>query len=957
MARINQRSFAGGVISPNMLARYDDVKYQTGLAICKNMICLPQGALENRTGFTYVNRAKYPDKPTRLVTFSFSITQTMVLEFGHHYVRFHTEGRTLMRGNTPFEVATPYDADDLNELYFVQSADVMTITHQKYPPKELRRYSVYDWRLVDINFRPTLAVPAGVSAVRTSTAHEDKNADKYTWYYKVTALNGDKTLESEASSAVSCVANLYQTGTVVKISWNAVPGAKFYRVYKGQGGLFGYIGDTTELFITDENIAPELDKTPPYFDEVFRASNGISKVTVTNGGSGYTSYRDGIDDHHWTGRATEAWEMRLKEGVKYDRYGVSAPNGPFAIFEKGRKVDSKVSAQIQWRNTNFEDGGTRDLPYPDYPTLDEIRKCIRVVDENRIGSGAVVEPILAYSRERDHVSDGGDAGEWADYAHSVATLVGFRVLNRGEKYAKPYIEVMPATLQSTKVHDGGTAFPTRYELIKRSLFGELYRYAVGLKSDTVRLTVSGGDGRGAELRPVVKNGRIESVVVERAGAGYTNPVVSVAYASGGSGAAFAAEALANGEYPRCSSYFEQRRCFASTTLHPQHIWMTKTGTESNMTYSMPSQADDRISAQLASQENSPILHLVPLSRLIILTASSEWRTDTMNSDAITPESISVRRQSSVGASPVAPVVINTTTIYCAGRGGHLREFTYSADAGGYVSGDISLRATHLFDGHTIREMAFVKAPMPILWCVSSSGALLGLTYVPEQQIGAWHEHRTDGAFESITAVAEGNEDILYAVVRREIGGQVVRFIERMSERNKEIFLDCAGTYSGALTKEVRGLSWLEGRRVSIVADGAVLNPQVVEDGRITLEEGAYTVKVGLPYTSDMQTLPVAITTRTGAVAAQAIKKNVKEVSLRLHDSSGVWVGPTFNDLVEAKQRTTEPMGAAPEKVTGVLAVKPKAMWTDDGQICIRQADPLPFTVLGIAANVDIEGGE
>ena len=132
---------------------------------------------------------------------------------------------------------------------------------------------------------------------------------------------------------------------------------------------------------------------------------------------------------------------------------------------------------------------------------------------------------------------------------------------------------------------------------------------------------------------------------------------------------------------------------------------------------------------------------------------------------------------------------------------------------------------------------------------------------------------------------------------------------------------------------------------------------MVTDGRITLDEGAYTVKVGLPYTSDMQTLPVAITTRTGTVAAQAIKKNVKEVSLRLYESSGVWVGPTFDDLVEAKQRTTEPMGIAPDKLTGVLAVKPKAMWTDDGQLCVRQADPLPITVLGLAANIDIEGGE
>lgn len=926
MARINQRSFAGGVISPNMLARYDDTKYQTGLAVCSNMICLPQGAVENRTGFTYVNRAKYQDKQTRLVAFSFSITQTMVLEFGHHYVRFHTEGRTLMRNGAPYEVATPYDADDLNELYFVQSADVMTITHQKYPPKELRRYSVYDWRMVDINFLPQLKTPTGVKADRIATAEEDKNKDKYTWYYKVTALNADKTLESEASAPVSVVANLYQTGTVVKISWNAVAGAKFYRVYKAQGGLYGYIGDTTELSITDENIAPELDKTPPYFDEVFAAAGGISKVTVTNGGSGYVSYTNGIDDQHWNGRATLARQVYVgdKDLFSFKR-----------VFDYKDKYRDRVPS---WSSTtSLNKGRQYDIDYPAYPTIQDIRQFFRVVDETNSGSGAEIEPILTYSRSEGTTSYGGGEGDWDVWKTSTVALAGFRVIKRGERYTKPYIEVISWT------GDYGRALQ--------------HRYAVGLKSDTIRLTVSGGNGTGAELRPIVEGGRIKAVVIDRAGAGYTNPKVSVAYASGGSGATFTAEALGRGEYPRCSGYFEQRRCFASTTLHPQHIWMTKTGTESNMTYSMPSQADDRISAQLASQENSPILHLVSLSRLIILTASSEWRTDTMNSDAITPESISVRRQSSVGASHVQPIVINTATIYCAGRGGHLREFTYSADAGGYVTGDISLRASHLFDGKTIREMAFVKAPKPILWCVSSSGTLLGLTYVPEQQIGAWHEHRTDGAFESIAAVAEGNEDILYAVVRREIGGQVVRFIERMSERDKGIFVDCAGTYSGALTKEVKGLTWLEGRRVSILADGAVLNQQVVTDGRITLDEGAYTVKVGLPYTSDMQTLPVAITTRAGTIAAQAIKKNVKEVSLRLYESSGVWVGPTFSDLVEAKQRTTEPMGTAPEKVTGVLAVKPKAMWTDDGQICVRQADPLPITILGLAANIDIEGGE
>jgi hypothetical protein len=39
-----------------------------------------------------------------------------------------------------------------------------------------------------------------------------------------------------------------------------------------------------------------------------------------------------------------------------------------------------------------------------------------------------------------------------------------------------------------------------------------------------------------------------------------------------------------------------------------------------------------------------------------------------------------------------------------------------------------------------------RAPR-FVWCVSSSGKLLGITYVPEQQVGPWHQHDTqDGVF-------------------------------------------------------------------------------------------------------------------------------------------------------------------------------------------------------------------
>lgn len=928
MATISQRSFAGGVIAPNMYARYDDMKFQTGVAECRNFLCLPQGGAQNRTGLTYVAAARYPHLRTRLIAFNYSIDQTVVLEFGHHYVRFHTQGRTLMSNGQPYTVNTPYDANDLAELYVVQSSDVMTLTHQKYPPMELRRYGVLDWRLVTINFSAPLSAPGNVRATRTSAAYDDKNADKYTWRYRVTALNKDKTVESEPSAIASVVANLYQTGTVATIQWDAVPGATYYRVYKGQGGLFGYIGDTTELSITDENIGPETDKTPPIFDEVFKSSGGISRVDVTNGGSGYVSFDKGVSDLTFPAKVAECYKVND-----------SSEGAPFGSGYGKRLTEYENRPRFPTWSNRTENQNMPDYPpYPEYPSVDLVKRCLRVIDKAFAGSGATIEPILEYERRQSSVSMGGDAGDVYRYSYSIVTLTGVRFTNRGQGYMLPYLEV--ADLDE----DRFSPPPAR-----------VFRFALNTQSDTVVLGVSGGNGTGAELRAVVENGQIKAVDIMRAGSGYVNPQVYIASSPSGSGATFSAQALASGEYPRCTSYFEQRRCFASTTQHPQHIWMTKSGTESNMTYSLPVQPDDRISVELASQENAPILHLVPLSRLVILTASSEWRTDTLNSDAVTPSSISVRRQSSVGASPVQPVVVNAAMLYCAGRGGHVREFTYSSDAGGYVTGDLSLRATHLFDGFSISELAFSKAPHPVLWCVSSDGRLLGLTYVPEQNVGAWHEHYTDGAFESICTVAEGKEDVLYAVVRRQIGGQVVRYIERLSEREKGIFVDSAGEYNGDATTTVHGLNWLEGRTVSILADGSVQPQQTVVNGTITLEQAARRVIVGLPYTSDLRTLPAVFMTRTGASAAQGACKNIKEVTLRVLDASGVWVGPDFEKLTEWKQRTTEPMGSPPDHYTGLVKVKPQAVWNDDGQICVRQADPLPITVLSISADVRVEG--
>lgn len=414
-----------------------------------------------------------------------------------------------------------------------------------------------------------------------------------------------------------------------------------------------------------------------------------------------------------------------------------------------------------------------------------------------------------------------------------------------------------------------------------------------------------------------------------------------------------------GDYPGAVSYFEQRRLFAGTTNKPQNVWMTRTGTESNMSYSLPTRDDDSINIRIASRENNSIRHIVPLGDIVLLTNSGEWRVTSVNSDAITPTTVSVKPQSYVGANNVQPLLINTNLVYAEGRGGHVRELAYNWQAGGYVTGDLSIRSPHLFDGMTISDAAYARAPFPVCWFVREDGVLLGLTYVPDQQVGAWHQHDTDGAFESVCAIPEGNEDAVYVVVRRTINGNEVRYIERMASRffaepEDAFFVDAGLSYSGSPTLILSGLDHLEGKSVAILADGGVMPARTVSGGQITLDEEASVVQVGLPVTADLKTLPLAVAMRDGSYGTGR-PKNINKLWLRVYRSSGIFAGPDESKLTEYRQRSTEPYGSPPNLKSEEIELVVSPSWGVDGQMLVRHADPLPLTVVCLTMEVVIGG--
>ena len=273
-------------------------------------------------------------------------------------------------------------------------------------------------------------------------------------------------------------------------------------------------------------------------------------------------------------------------------------------------------------------------------------------------------------------------------------------------------------------------------------------------------------------------------------------------------------------------YFDQRRLFGGTLPLPLTVWMSRVGTESDLSYSVPIKPDDRIKFVIAARSRAKVRHFASLDQLVILTDEVEFRVTPVNDDAITPESVSVRPQSYIGSSPATPVIVNNLVVFAANRGGHMRELGYQREALGYVTGDLSLRAAHLFDTFEIKDMAFQKSPYPMVWAVSTSGKLLCMTYVPEERLRSWHQHTTAaGSFESTAAIAEGDEDTVYAVTQRTAGGESIRSVECMAPQRFGGLLPSAFFVDSGLTADLANSS-TKVVRVEAAGTGYVLGAEV-----------------------------------------------------------------------------------------------------------------------------------
>jgi hypothetical protein len=676
MTRTLSRSFAGGEITPELFGRIDLDKMQTGLKKCRNMIIKPHGPAKSRGGFRFLNFCKYNDRKARLIRFQFSSEDSMIIELGHLYARFHNSL------GTELDVARPITS------------------------------IVDDGGRVLLTVNPASAGAYSLDANQTfyiGETHASLNGRYF---------NGDM-VDGSSFYLMDQLGNYIDSATLT-LPISVPVTAKCYKVYEvvtpyDEADLFDirHVQSLDVVTFTHPDYAPStLSRDLDALGVVFWTYAAISfdPADILGIPEGLSATAQGT-----THPAPSRYSYVIT-AVADDGHEESLPSVP---NKEARNVaTNKITSVVSWQ---AQADDTPLTPAIDAPTADQ--------QDHAIFNLEALDLV-----EGDEVVLTDMPAGWTDLEGELFT-VDVVVHASTDRYT--LLDNTGAPVRTT----GRAAFVT----------GPSYCRECGVMADLNH------EGNSVRLKWDRVTGISRYNVYKRTGVSYfygyigqtksprftDKNVIADLSKSPPEGADYFAS-----DYPAAVTYFDQRKVFAGTNARPQTVWLTRPYTESNISSSFPVRADDSIMITAKTNEASTILHAVSLNDIVLLTSGGEIRVRA-EGDAMTPTTASAKAQSYIGASTVQPVMSNRAAIFVENGGNALRELIYKGDVeNSYEAQNISIMAPHLFESPVI-DTAFQRGTDPTIWAVREDGVLVGTTYVPEQRVIAYHQHDTNGLFESV----------------------------------------------------------------------------------------------------------------------------------------------------------------------------------------------------------------
>jgi len=912
---VPQISFAGGVISPSTFSRVDLAKFGSAAKTLDNFFVRAEGGVSNRAGFQFMKEVKDSTKITRIIGFEFNEEQAYVLEFGNLYIRFYSQGGAVLESTTTISGATaanPVVITDTGHPYtngeeiYITGVLGMTELNSKFYKVASKTTNTYE--LTDIN-------------------DVDINGSAYTAYSSAGTSAVVHTIVSPYTETDLAKLNFRQSNDTLYLTHTSHAPRKLVRTGAANWTL-------STITFTAEQAAP------------------TSVTTTPQGSTGSTTY-----------------EYRVT-----------------AVSDETAEESIVVNTSTSTGNANLSD-----------------------TNFNRIGFSAAA-----------------GAGSYNIYKEDNG-LYGFIGATETTTFDDKNIE--------------------------------------------------------ADLSDTAPKAR--------------NPF---------SGAS---------NYPGAVGLHEQRSVWGNTINDPLTTWLSQTSQFENMNVSSPTRDADAVTIRLVTGRGNEIRHFRSFQeRLFIFTSGAVWSLAPGGDvDAITPASKKLTIEEYLSIRSVPPLKIKTSLLMVSGQsylGFEVHSLGYKFETDAYSGSDLTVLARHIFEGYTIKEWTYSERPFRLVVAVRDDGKALVMTYLKEHQIFAWSvwEAANGGTIESVCSIPEGQEDVLYFIVKRTVNGSDVKYIEYlhtrtfstiedaffvdsgltlnnpititsitaanpavitatahglsdgdpvkirsvsgMTELNGDKFiviekttntfeiLDTDGSKNvtavtranpgvvttlsahgfstgdevgflniGGMTQlngngytitvvntttfsldstdtsafttftaggkvylntnassytagtggevyleitNITGLNHLEGESVIALADGDLVTGLTVSSGSVTLSNASSIIHIGLPYTGQIDSLPLDLKTQIPTISK---KKIVKEATIRVQDTRGLFIGPNADNLESYPARSTELWGDPASTLTDLLRLPISDDWAREAGITIQSEQGLPMTILSMMVSTDV----
>jgi hypothetical protein len=404
-------------------------------------------------------------------------------------------------------------------------------------------------------------------------------------------------------------------------------------------------------------------------------------------------------------------------------------------------------------------------------------------------------------------------------------------------------------------------------------------------------------------------------------------------------------------WPSVVTFHQGRLVFAGTTSEPSRVWMSVSDDYPNFDAGEGDEDADAISLTPIASEVNNVMWMASKGNLLIGTAGDEWVFDGANITPTNPPH--ARRETNFGSAKWQAVIANGYVVFVQDGEKIVRQVQYDYDSDTYLAIDLTAMSDHI-TGDGISYLAYLKSPWSTIWTCRDDGELIGLTYVPEHKVFAWHRHDLGGDVESVACIPGE----IWVVVKRTINGATVRYIERIlpwdGTLNNSVFMDCAAEYSGTATATITGLSYLEGETVGIISNGKYVGTKVVSSGSITLDATTTHAWVGLPYTSTLKTINIEHANPPGT--SQGAKRRIVHAIARLVNTVGGKVGFDASDADDIEYDDEgNPNVSTPELFTG--DTNPVLITTSSGRpqyLTLVQDEPYPFSVSAVVLRMEVQ---